>query len=235
MRTCVLSIAGFDPSGGAGVLADVKTFEQLGCTGLAVVTAMTAQQPDRFDKVEWRPVLEISHELDVLAERFSPRAIKIGVVRNPRMLNQLVLKVKSLWQNAIIIWDPVIKPSAGGSFGLDSYRDSIIEYLEGVDIVTPNDEEFQRLFKGVAYHGVIIRTGMQDGIELIDSIYQDGAVEELRYTRYEAEVHGSGCVFSSALTAFMAKGMKVEQSCVQAHDYVLQYLKSSEALVGYHA
>ncbi len=234
MRTCILSIAGFDPSGGAGVLADIKTFEQLECTGIAVVTALTAQQPERFDRVDWRNEVDVIYELDVLAERYVPNAVKIGIVRDLNMLVAIVRKCRGLWPQVIITWDPVMKASAGGAFGLAKYGMLNGEQLEGITAVTPNDEEYEQLFKGSDFNGVVVRTGKKEQDTVIDTVYMEGTAVEVQNTMYKGEVHGSGCVFSSALTVYMARGMDPMEACRKAHEYVMPYLRSAENMIGYH-
>jgi hydroxymethylpyrimidine/phosphomethylpyrimidine kinase len=91
-----MSIAGFDPSGGAGVLADIKTFEQLKVQGLAVCTAMTLQTESEFYTLQWQPIDEILSATDVLMKKYKVEAVKIGVVKDAKFLAQIVEKLKSI-------------------------------------------------------------------------------------------------------------------------------------------
>ena len=115
-RPYVLSIAGFDPSGGAGVLADVKTFEANKVYGFGVMSALTFQNDSEFEKVEWIPLEKIMEQISVLQKRFQFEYIKIGLIENLEVLNQLILNLKSNISNPKIIWDPILKATAGFDF-----------------------------------------------------------------------------------------------------------------------
>ena len=90
-----MSIAGFDPSGGAGVLADIKTFEQLKVQGLAVCTAMTLQTESEFYTLQWQPIDEILSAINVLMKKYKVKAVKIGVVKDAEFLAQIVKKLRN--------------------------------------------------------------------------------------------------------------------------------------------
>src|ERR1035437_5718713 len=94
-RPFVLSIAGFDPSAGAGVLADVKTFEACGAYGMGVVSALTYQNDVSFEKVEWLELSQIIEQIKVLQKRFQFDFIKIGLIENLEVLNGLISYLKS--------------------------------------------------------------------------------------------------------------------------------------------
>jgi len=116
---CALSIAGFDPSAGAGVLADIKTFEANGVYGFGVVTALTYQNDIEFDKVEWMDVEKIEEQVAVLLRRFKMRHVKIGLIENIEVLDRLVQFLKTSISDPVIIYDPIIKASAGFTFHLE--------------------------------------------------------------------------------------------------------------------
>ncbi|MES2485794.1 MAG: bifunctional hydroxymethylpyrimidine kinase/phosphomethylpyrimidine kinase, partial [Bacteroidota bacterium] len=89
-RPALLSIAGFDPSGGAGVLADVKTFEQHRCLGFAAVTALTVQTENAFHKTVWQPLQMIIDQIEPLINTYKIEVIKIGIVESPEVLLSLL-------------------------------------------------------------------------------------------------------------------------------------------------
>src|SRR6478609_9522229 len=101
----LLSIAGFDPSGGAGILADIKTFEGNKVHGLGVCTSITYQNDKEFDGLNWLDKDQIKNQIDVLAKRFRFDWIKIGLIENLSMLNKLVDYLLHINPNAKIIWD----------------------------------------------------------------------------------------------------------------------------------
>ncbi|MEL7003586.1 MAG: bifunctional hydroxymethylpyrimidine kinase/phosphomethylpyrimidine kinase, partial [Bacteroidota bacterium] len=115
-RPTVLSIAGFDPSGGAGLLADIKAFEQLKCYGLGVSTALTVQNDVKFEKTKWIEWEFIKEQLQLLFERFPIAYVKIGIVENLMVLRQIINFILDQNKSAKIVLDPVLKSSTGFIF-----------------------------------------------------------------------------------------------------------------------
>ena len=112
----VLSIAGFDPSAGAGVLADIKTFESNGVYGFGVASALTWQNDIEFEKVEWIDYYKIIQQISVLLRRFDIQYVKIGLIESLHVLNELTRFLKERIKNPVIIYDPILKASAGFVF-----------------------------------------------------------------------------------------------------------------------
>src|SRR5579872_773482 len=94
-RPCVLSIAGFDPSGGAGVLADIKTFEQHKVLGMGVVTGLTFQNESEFDGVKWIPTDDIIRQIEILTRKYKFKFIKIGMLESLENLELLTSRIKT--------------------------------------------------------------------------------------------------------------------------------------------
>src|SRR5688572_10171990 len=115
-RPFALSIAGFDPSSGAGVTADLKTFEAHKVQGLGVCTAITFQNDNEFDGLEWLTKEKLQAQLEPLFRKFKIRTAKIGLIRNLETLNWLVDYLLSKNPEMRIIWDPFLKASAGFTF-----------------------------------------------------------------------------------------------------------------------
>src|SRR5260221_632714 len=104
-RPCVLSIAGFDPSGGAGILADIKTFEQHKVSGMGVVTGLTFQNDSEFDGVKWIEPNEIIKQIDVLTRKFKFQFVKIGMLESLDVLEKIISRLKA--NGSKLIWDPI--------------------------------------------------------------------------------------------------------------------------------
>src|SRR5580704_12896311 len=115
-RSYVLSISGFDPSGGAGMLADIKTFESNKVYGLGVISANTLQNDEEFTKVDWIPVDKIIEQIDILKKRFEFEYVKIGLIESLEVLNTIISYLTSHVSHPKIIWDPILKASAGFEF-----------------------------------------------------------------------------------------------------------------------
>src|SRR5687768_10110592 len=109
----VLSVAGFDHSGGAGLLADIKTFEQVGGHGVGVITANTFQDDVHVKRIDWMPLSDILDQVDLLLERFEVNFFKIGIVKNAEYLSGILQRLISKRPLAFIVWDPVIRSSSG--------------------------------------------------------------------------------------------------------------------------
>ena len=141
----VLSMAAVDATAGAGLLSDIKTLECQGVYGLGILTGNTIQTDNCFREVHWVDEAFVFRSLESLQSRFEVRAVKIGVVPSRAYLLALLNKVKIYWPGAKIVWDPVLRASAGGRFlaleptDLDgSRKDSWCQVLKRCTVVTPN-------------------------------------------------------------------------------------------------
>ena len=144
----VLSIAGLDPSGGAGLLADIKTFQSQGVYGLGVMTASTMQTDKACFRVGWQPEKTVLETVQRLSERFVISAVKLGVLRSRLMLEKILAQIQATLPDAKIIWDPVFKATAGADFfqlePADLSGDHAagwIGILKACTVITPNAVE----------------------------------------------------------------------------------------------
>jgi len=245
-RPFALSIAGFDPSGGAGLLADAKTFEANTVYGFGVVSALTWQNDYTFEKVEWITPGKIIQQLQVLQARFALRYIKIGLVENVGVLQELTGWIEKHAPGAVIVWDPVLKASAGFSFHHQINADLFGQALQRVSCLTPNKPEAQQLFGSAHLHDTLLEQSRHTAIYLKGGHDDDAlpATDTLYYRQRscsfanprlpKGEKHGSGCVLSSALTAQLALGCDMETAARNANAYTHRFLASSDSLLGYH-
>lgn len=141
----VLSIAGFDPTGGAGILADVKTFEQHEVYGLAIITGNTLQTDDEFYKMEWTSIDFILESITILFNKYEIKAVKIGIVPTLEYLEQIVLQIKKHSQMTKIIWDTVLKSSSSFDFLQIENQNKLEAILKQIDLITPNYNEIINL------------------------------------------------------------------------------------------
>ncbi|WP_185969029.1 hydroxymethylpyrimidine/phosphomethylpyrimidine kinase [Carboxylicivirga sp. M1479] len=244
-RPYVLSIAGFDPSSGAGVTSDIKTFEQHEVYGLGVITATTYQNEDSFKGVNWLPFSELEQQLNVLAEKYTPNAIKIGLIESASILTKLTDWIQRNWPEAFIVWDPVLKASAGFSFHEDLHL-SIQSLLTGkVNLLTPNLPEYQLLFGETSGQeissqtgtSILIKGGHQKGDDVCDELYiPDAEPFKIKSKKIKGDLqkHGTGCILSSAIVAEVAKGQSIQTACSKAHFYVKKVIGSNHTLLAYH-
>lgn len=242
----ILSIAGYDPCGGAGVLADIKTFESLQLQGCAVITSITFQNDVSFKGLEWMSLEVIENQLLPLFERFKFPFVKIGLIENLEMLNDLIKLLKKFDNEIKIIWDPILKASAGFDFHKTPSEDDMNRILKKVFLITPNVPEAITLAgsndKEVCgnllseYCNVLIKGGHdEESVDFsTDVLYQNG-VETARFQLpriKDGAKHGSGCVLSSALSCFLQKGYDLQDACRSAQEFTASYLESSSRLLG---
>jgi len=232
-----LSIAGFDPSGGAGVLADIKTFEQIGIYGCALITCITYQNDVKFQGARWLGMDEIEKQFTPLAERFTFEFIKIGLIQDIDILKGIVGMLKSNNPKTKIIWDPVLKTSSGALLHADGFSQDINEFFSNIYLVTPNTEEAEiiGMDRLKSYTNVLLKGGHGTTGTSEDILFTDGLEYRFAAPRLPGMgKHGSGCVLSSAVTGFLALGHPLEDACQRAKDYTYQFLSSTDGLLGHH-
>lgn len=236
-RPYVLSVAGFDPSGGAGVLADIKTFEQLHVQGLAVVTANTIQSDMRFESPNWINPDQINDQLKVLLDRFPISAVKIGLIENFRILDDVIDLIKSYSKEAPIILDPVLSATAGFVFH-DERLQEIAQVFSKIDVITPNHVEYQKLMqKDLEMPKSYIKSVEVTDHAITDMLYLPdlGEVTYKTVKLNHPEKHGTGCILSSAIAAQVARGHSLIIACENARQYTMNVIKSNETKLGYHS
>lgn len=237
-RPIVLSIAGFDPSGGAGVLADIKTFEQLKVQGMAVLTANTIQTENTFVRMEWLPMDFIVESINTLFLNYSISIVKIGVVKDFQFLKSIVETIKKHSEKTFIVWDPVLESSSGFVFFANNDLDKLPEIAKKIDLITPNYEEYLKMrttFESNIFKNILIKGGHRKDKLGTDILRQnDKEIELLPKVEFVHEKHGSGCVLSAAIATYLALGQSLEEACTNGKQYIEKFLNSHPALLGYH-
>lgn len=242
MKPIVLSIGGMDPSAGAGIMADMKAIEAAGAYGMAVLTANTFQNDAEYDGTDWVETSTIIRQIQVLERRHQIAAVKIGLV-------QTFETVASICQHfgpqMKIVWDPVLKASAGFCFHSDIDRRILKDVLSNISLLTPNMPEAEALFgtsdelklsqiqQGLGC--AILLKGGHALRQADDVLLQNGNRFVIEGERFEGKSkHGTGCVLSSAIAARIPQGYSLEQSCIWAKRYVELIMQSNTSLLAYH-
>lgn len=242
----LLTIAGFDPSCGAGTVADLKTFAAHGCYGVAAITALTVQSTQGVEGVHITPASELRAQLDVLARDVEIAAVKIGMLGN-RANAASVAEFLDAHPFPHVVLDPVMKSSSGREL-LDASGVKYLaaELMKRAGVITPNIAEAESLtgleIKDAAAmeaaarklvemgaRAVIVKGGhlekpvdvLFDGAELItlggDRVRTDGT-------------HGTGCTFASAIAAQLALGRPLDEAAMLAKAYVMKAIEKSYAV-----
>jgi len=245
VSNCVLSIAGFDPSGGAGILADIKTFDANQVYGMGVLSALTFQNDILFEGLRWIEADEILQQVSVLQKRFEFSAVKIGLIRDLEVLEVIVNALKQALPECQIIWDPIVKASAGFQFHNQFEREQLFAVLEQCFLITPNTEEVTFLAgidnpmeaaRLLAKHcSVLLKGGHSKEEPGVDYLFSQNQIEKIFPTGKEVfPKHGSGCVLSAAIVSDLSKGNDLITSCRDAKIYIEQFLSSNKTLLGTH-
>lgn len=239
-QTIVLSIAGFDPCGGAGLLADVQTLQQCKVQGMAVQTALTIQNEEEVKEVLWHPLKDIIAQLDTLLSNYEFEVVKIGITQNLESLYAIIQHLRTHNSTITIIWDPIISATSGFQF-LDKIDTQLLNQVLGqIHLITPNLPEFNTLTEALNEKqlptNVLLKGGHSDGNDTSDQLIDlEGNVTAISGQRVIGTgKHGTGCVLSSAIAAGLSKGMKLKTACTFAKRYVEGYLKSGINKLGAH-
>lgn len=245
-RPFALTIAGFDPSGGAGILTDVKTLEQHRVYGLAINTGNTIQTEDTFYEMQWTDLDFVLRSMEKIVGNYNIKAVKIGIVPSLDYLKSIVSALKKWSPETKIIWDTVLKSSTAFSFLDIGNQSDLVAVLKQIDLITPNYNEILKLnplgnpAKQIAldfseYCPILLKGGHNPEEPGTDYLYIQNKKTAL-YPNHKTifEKHGSGCVLSAAITANIALGHNLESSCKNAKKYVENYLNSNSSLIGYH-
>ena len=232
----VMSIAGVDPSGGAGVFADLKTFQAIGVYGCGIVTALTAQNPYKFFSTLPISPEYIEEQIDSVMDSYEVEFIKTGMLYSPEIIKLVSKKVKEYNLKAVV--DPVMVATSGGDLTKEDIADAFNKYLLPQSILTtPNVSEAEKLTgidintkedaieasKKIVCNN-IITGGHLDGINTINI---NGNVTTIKQKLIETDnLHGTGCNLSSAIVAYLAKNNDLKTSISKSLDYVYEGIKN---------
>jgi hydroxymethylpyrimidine/phosphomethylpyrimidine kinase len=239
----LLTIAGFDPSCGAGVAADLKTFAAHGCYGMAAITSLTVQNTQGVEAVHNTPSAELREQLQVLAKDSEITAVKVGMLGN-RENAVVVGEFLDAHKFAHVVHDPVMKSSSDSELldakGLEYLakellkRSSVItpnileaETLTGIIIKDVNDmEAAARRLVEMGAKAVIVKGGHME--RAIDVVFDGKEMHLLSGDKVKIEnTHGTGCTFAAALTAQLAEGRGLVEAATLAKAYVMKAIEKA--------
>jgi len=214
-----LTIAGYDPSAGAGILADIKAFEHCGVHGQAVCTALTIQNENLFLKPNWLPWQQIKEQLEILSKARNFSCVKIGLVENPQTLEKILKWLRKKYPKAFIIWDPIIKSSSGFEF----HKKNAVSWQKlftYANLITPNlpEAEFLGILKGSPKTAVLVKGGHATHQKSDDLLFLPNSPTPIKFTskRIDAQRHGSGCTLSALIIANLLKYKELEKAIRKA-------------------
>src|SRR5713101_1108755 len=239
----LLTIAGFDPSCGAGTAADLKTFAAHGCYGVAAITSLTVQNTQSVQEVQNTPSATLRAQLDILVSDCEIAGVKIGMLGN-RGNALAVAEFLDANKFAHVVHDPVMKSSTGTEL-LDAAGIKFIatELLRRSSVITPNVPEAEiltgltikdtsdmeaaaRKIVEMGARAVIVKGGHME--RAVDVLFDGAEMVQLGGDRVKTDnTHGTGCTFASALTAQLAAGRGLLEAATLAKAYVTKAIEKS--------
>ncbi len=233
----VLTIAGTDCTGGAGIQADLKTMTMNGVYGMSVITALVAQNTTGVRAVQESSPEFLQQQIDAVFEDIYPDAVKIGMVSSSELIRVIAERLR-FYQARNVVVDPVMVASAGSSLiKTDAVQTLAGELLPLADLVTPNIPEAQ-ILSGLAvknkedmitaakqigdiYHCDVLLKGGHSVNDANDLLYAEGEMFWLEGRRIgNPNTHGTGCTLSSAIASNLAKGFTLTESVRRSKDYI---------------
>jgi hydroxymethylpyrimidine/phosphomethylpyrimidine kinase len=241
-----LTIAGSDPSGGAGIQADLKTFHQFGVYGEAVITLITVQNTVAFERVKYLKPDLVADQIRAVISDIPPRAAKTGALGNREIIEKLA-DLAASFEFPLVV-DPVMAGKHGGALlSPDAIHALKTRLLPRADLVTPNLAEAE-LLTGLAVRDLAgMRAAAERMLEMgaraalikgghltehpVDVLLDRRGFVEFPAQRIETRhTHGTGCTFSAAITALLARGFKLTDAIGSAKDYVTEAIRTNPGL-----
>ncbi|NMA75006.1 MAG: bifunctional hydroxymethylpyrimidine kinase/phosphomethylpyrimidine kinase [Bacteroidales bacterium] len=248
-----LTIAGTDPSGGAGIQADLKTFSACGCYGTSAITALVDQNTTGVKSILPIPIQFVADQIKSVIEDTGVDAIKIGMLHSAELVEK-VQETLSAYPIKNIVLDPVMVATSGDTLLKQSAIRTLKEQLiPSARIITPNIPEaeilldkkieqqedlltYARVIAEELTVSVLLKAGHLENDHLIDIFYNYETEETIKLPAkrvHTPNTHGTGCTLSSAITAFLAKGYSLNDAVINGKEYITQALMAgSEYKIG---
>lgn len=241
----VLTIAGSDSGGGAGIEADLKTFAALGVYGMAAITAVTAQNTVAVTGIHEIPASFVAEQIFEVASDIGVDAAKTGMLSSSGIIEAVAGEVVRFKIEKLVV-DPVMIAKSGDALLQASAREAMrsrllplawivtpnvpeAEVLAGMKIACPGCiEEAAKRIHGLGCRYVLIKGGHMDQAQAVDYLYDGQRIETFTAPRINTKnTHGTGCTFSAAIAAFLAKGADTAGAVQQAKEYLTGAIRNS--------
>jgi|SRR5699024_9916923 len=242
-----LTIAGTDPSGGAGIQADLKTFQELKTYGMSVITSVVAQNTTGVQAVEHLSLEMLDQQLQSIIVDMPIHAFKTGMIANKGMMEVIEKRIHEL--DALFVMDPVMVATSGDALIQEDsrlfLRDHILphttlvtpnipetEYLTGEKIETTEDMKIaaEELVKKYDAGAALVKGGHLQG-DAIDFLFDGNQMYSFSTARIDTvNTHGTGCTYSAAITAYLSQGIPLVKAVEQAKEYITAAIAKSFSL-----
>ena len=245
----VLTIAGSDSGGGAGIQADLKTFSAIGCYGMSVITALTAQNTRGVNSIHAVPPAFAVEQIDAVLSDIGADAVKIGMLYSAELIEAVAAALKRHGAHKIVL-DPVMVAQSGDKLLQDDAVEAIKAYLMPLaEVVTPNLPEAMVLTgqtlqnrqdvasaaRALVAHGsrsILIKGGHGDDHQSSDLLYLADEDRQMWLPAKRIQTrnnHGTGCTLSSAIAAYLAQGHDIEPAVQKAKTFMTQAIAAGAA------
>ena len=241
----VLSIAGSDSGGGAGIQADLKTFAALGCYGMTAITALTAQNTQGVSGIHAVPPAFLKAQIQAVVEDIGVDAVKLGMLHAPEVVEVVAWAIDH-YQLPNVVLDPVMVATSGDRLiAAETVNVLVRELFPRAVVVTPNVDEAALLvghpieaahalepaaaeLLAMGARAVLVKGGHLPGDEVVDLLAQRGGhLLRLASERIASRnLHGTGCTLSSAIAAHLALGAELPEAVASARDYVIGAMRA---------
>jgi len=246
MAPIALTIAGSDASGGAGIQADLKTFHQLGVYGQAVLTLITVQNSVRLSRVEVLPADLVAEQLGAVLEDCPPAAAKTGALGSAEIV-EVIARIAGTFGFPLLV-DPVMVSKHGGRLLPSGTAEALVtrllpvaalvtpnlpeaEALTGMAICTTGDmRQAARILHQKGARAVLVKGGHLDG-DPVDILFDGTVFRELAVPRIPTRhTHGTGCTYSAAITAGLARGLGLYDAVARAKEFISEAIRTNPGL-----
>ena len=240
-----LTVAGSDSGGGAGVQADLKTFAALGVYGTSAITAITAQNTLGVRAIHAIPPEMVAAQITAVREDFDVAAVKIGMLATPDIVAAVA---RALRGARAVVYDPVMVASSGDALMREGFVEAAKTLFPGLALLTPNLAEAARFLGGaearteadmaaqgaalvaLGARAVLMKGGHLDG-EAVDFLVTAQGAHRFAAPRIASRnLHGTGCVLSSAIAAYIAKGLDLVEAVARGKAFTRQAIENGRAL-----
>ncbi|HVG07848.1 MAG TPA: bifunctional hydroxymethylpyrimidine kinase/phosphomethylpyrimidine kinase [Thermoanaerobaculia bacterium] len=246
----LLTIAGSDSGGGAGIQADLKTFAAHGAYGMSAITALTAQNTVGVRAVHEVPPEVVAAQIDAVFEDIGVDAVKIGMLASAPIVRAVADRLR-FWKPTRVVLDPVMVAKSGDALLRDDAVEALLEELVPLcTVVTPNLPELERMTGMPASEGnsqaaaeelskrgpaVLAKGGHAEGQEVVDLLVVDGKAHRFLHRRLATfSTHGTGCTLSSAIAARLGRGEDLPRAVGGAIEYLQGAMKAAYPLGSGH-
>lgn len=229
MRPTVLVFSGLDPSGGAGIGADIEAIAAQGAHALPLVTALTVQDNNRVYEVLPVDSAVIVRQAQVLIDAFAIGAVKIGIpgsLENAEAIAALLMQLRSRHPGLPVVLDPVLASGNGDRLARGDALQAIRALLPVTSVLVPNLPEAEALAGAPCEH-VLVTGGHGEGERVVNRWHSAGQTREWSWPRLPGEYHGSGCTLAAAIAAQLALGQPVARALELAQSYCHETLAQS--------